>query len=90
MNQPPDEVIVRLLADETGVPASDVDTVTDHVILVAYLMKCLTFPKAEIRRLVSGFRDLYEEMGKKVPSEICALIVRPDTRLKIQRMLRTL
>ncbi len=90
MNQPPDEVIVHLLTDETGIPAIDFDTITDHVILVAYLMKCLTFPKAEIRRLVSGFRDLYEEMGKKVPSEICALIVRPDTRLKIQRMLRAL
>lgn len=80
----PNGNIAKLLTNETGVQNITFNTIVDYVVLVTYLMKCLGFTKTEMRKFIIDFRNCYEELRKKVPANIYAVIIHTDTRAKLK------
>jgi len=68
------------------------DTITDYLLLVVYLARCLGVPKREIGALTSRYSAHAEELRSRVPLGIFDMIVHTDNRTKLDglgRWLRT-
>jgi len=86
----PNQRISKMLAVEAKTRGISFSTVTDYVILMAYLMKQLSVSKTEIRRFLSEYTKCCEELRNKVPTAIFTTIVHTDTRGKISSLLSSL
>lgn len=86
----PSTTIAKLLSQETGVSNISFSTIVDYIILVAYIMKCLSFTKTEIKKFISDFKDSIEELRKRVPPTVFSVIIHTDTRNKLQTLYNNL
>lgn len=67
----------------TGIVNITFSSITDYLILVTYLLKCVGVSKTEMRRLVSDFQTAIEDLRLKLPVSIYTQIMPTDTRKKI-------
>jgi len=78
--------IRALLVREMKLPSSvsvQFDTITDYLILVVYLARCLGTPKREVGALINRYSALTEELRSRVPRRIFDMIVHTDNRAKV-------
>lgn len=78
-----------LLVREMNLPSSasvQFDTITDYLILVVYLARCLSTPKREVGALINRYSALTEELRSRVPRRIFDMIVHTDNRAKVKCM----
>lgn len=61
-------------------------SITDYIILVAYLLKCFGVPKSDIKHFIAEFQDAIEALRKQIPINLFAKIVPTDTRTKLQSL----
>jgi len=66
------------------------DTITDYLILVVYLTRCLGTPKREVGALINRYSALTEELRSRVPMRIFDMIVHTDNRAKVDCVRRWL
>ena len=79
-----DGALSACLEIQTGIRNITFKSITDYIILVAYLLKRFGVPKGEIKRFISKFQDAIETLRKQVPINVFAKIVLTDTRNKLQ------
>lgn len=81
-----------LLLHEVGLVAVRLEfrTVTDYMILVAYLARVLGFPKREVQGMVREYRAAVDDLRKRVPTGVFDTIVHTDNRQKVEGLLRWL
>lgn len=79
-----DGALSTCLEIQTGIRNITFKSITDYIILVAYLLKRFGVPKGEIKRFISEFQDAIETLRKQVPINVFAKIVLTDTRNKLQ------
>lgn len=79
-----DGALSTCLEIQTGIRNITFKSITDYIILVAYLLKRFGVPKGEIKRFISEFQDAIETLRKRVPIRVFTKIVLTDTRNKLQ------
>lgn len=77
-----------LLEGQIGVPSVSFSSITDYVLLVAYLMKGIRCPATERRRFVSAYVDVVERFRREVPYAIFSRVIPTDFRPKTKAALR--
>lgn len=75
--------ITQLLKQETHVGGVDFNDITDYVILLVYLMRCLGFTKTECRQLLSGFVSILERYRADLPFDIYSKVIKTNARSKV-------
>ena len=83
--------IPALLVREISLPPSvtiQFDTITDYLVLIVYLSRCLGVPKREAGRLIKRYSMHAEELRNRVPMRIFDMIVHTDNRAKIGHVSR--
>lgn len=81
--------IPALLKSEIGYAESvqiRFDTITDYLLLLAFLASCLGLPKREVRELVREFSSAAEDLFERVPLNIFSMIVHSDSRSKVRQL----
>lgn len=78
-----DSSVGKSLEIKTGIKNITFNSITDYIVLVVYLLKCLRVPKSDIRRIVADFQKSIEALRKQLPPSIFAKIVLTDTRSKL-------
>lgn len=71
---------------QTGIRSITFKSITDYIILVAYLLKCFGVPKSDIKHFIAEFQDAIESLRKQIPINLFAKIVLTDTRTKLQSL----
>lgn len=66
------------------------DTITDYVVLLAYLACAIGFPKREIAALIRDYQAATEALFAKVPFSIFSVIVHADNRSKVAHLAKWL
>ena len=83
--------IPALMVREISLPPSvtiQFDTITDYLVLIVYLSRCLGVPKREAGRLIKRYSMHAEELRNRVPMRIFDMIVHTDNRAKIGHVSR--
>lgn len=78
-----DSAVTSSLINETGIQNISFKSITDYMILVVYLLKCVGTACKDMRRLIDDFQNELENFRKQLPYPIYARIVATDTRRKI-------
>lgn len=81
-----DGALSSSLEIQTGIRNITFKSITDYVILVVYLLKCFHVPKNEIRKFVTEFQNIIEDLHKQIPANLFAKIVLTDTRPKLKSL----
>ena len=71
---------------QTGIRSITFKSITDYIILVAYLLKCFGVPKSDFKHFIAEFQDAIESLRKQIPINLFAKIVPTDTRTKLQSL----
>lgn len=75
--------VAQLLKQETGVGKVDFSDITDYVVLVAYLMRCMGLTKTECKQFVNGYEAITERYRSELPIEIYSRIIKTTARGKL-------
>lgn len=73
----------QLLKQETGVGKIDFTDITDYVILLVYLMRCMGFTKTECRQLVAGYESILEKYRAELPFIIYSKLIKTSAHGKL-------
>lgn len=73
----------QLLKQETGVGEIDFTDITDYVILLVYLMRCMGFTKTECRQLVAGYESILEKYRAELPFIIYSKLIKTSAHGKL-------
>ncbi len=86
----PNKQISKLLSSETGISNITFDSLVDYIVLIVYLMDRFSFPRSEIKKLISDFTTCCEELRKRVPIQLYSTVVYTSTRNKLQQLFSNL
>ena len=75
--------VAQLLKQETGVGKIDFTDITDYVILLVYLMRCMGFTKTECRQLVAGYESILEKYRAELPFIIYSKLIKTSAHGKL-------
>lgn len=75
--------VAQLLKQETGVGKIDFTDITDYVILLAYLMRCMGFTKTECKQLVAGYESILEKYRAELPFIIYSKLIKTSAHGKL-------
>lgn len=78
--------IKSYISKVTGVDNVTFNTITDYIIVIAYVMKQCANTKTEIRQFVREFSNVCEEFRQAVPVTIYSKIIMTDTRNKLKKL----
>lgn len=74
----------QFLKQETGVSRVDFTDVTDYVVLLVYLMRCMCFTKTECKQFISGYEAAIEKYRAELPFNVYSKIIKTNARGKLQ------
>lgn len=74
------------LKNETGCNNIDFSTITDYIILIAFLLKNYGITKSEINRFINDFEKIIEEFRSKIDISIYNQIIYTDTKKKLSNL----
>ncbi|AIY80172.1 hypothetical protein U728_348 [Clostridium botulinum 202F] len=69
--------------NELNICNIDFNTITDYVILISYLLKCINTSKTEIKKFISDFENIVNQFYQD-NAELCNKILSTDTKNKLQ------
>ena len=77
--------ISRLLEQEMGVGKVKIDftDITDYVILLIYLMRCMVFIKTECKQLIDRYETIIERCRAKLPFDVYSKLIKTNARGKL-------
>lgn len=75
--------MAQLLKQETGVGKIDFTDITDYVILLVYLMRCMGFTKTECKQLVAGYESILEKYRAELPFIIYSKLIKTSAHGKL-------
>ena len=75
--------VAQLLKQETGVGKIDFTDITDYVILLVYLMRCMGFTKTECKQLVAGYESILEKYRAELPFIIYSKLIKTSAHGKL-------
>ena len=75
--------VMQLLKQETGVGKIDFTDITDYVVLLVYLMRCMGFTKTECKQLTAGYETITERFRTELPFNIYSRIIKTTSRGKL-------
>lgn len=80
--------INNVVESETGIKANSMDfrTITDYIILIAFVMKILKCTEQNINKFISEFEKLCETLRKKIPVNIYNKIVYTNIRGQLRTL----
>lgn len=78
--------ITELIKQETGVSGVDFKSITDYVVLLAYLMRRMGFTKTECRQLIANYEAILEHFYKELPFNIYSRLISTTTRNKLAKL----
>ena len=78
--------VSRLLERETGVNKIDFKDITDYVVLVVYLMRCMKLTKTECKQFITGYEGIIEKYRTELPFNIYSCIIKNTTQKKLQAL----
>jgi abortive infection bacteriophage resistance protein len=81
-----DNQVSTAIAHETGVLGVSFSTITDYLVLTAYMLKLFKVSKTEIKRLISTFEVNVECLRTNVPTTVFAQIIHTDNNAKIAQL----
>lgn len=75
--------VSRLLQQETGITGINFDDITDYVVLLTYLMRCMGFSKTECRQFLAAYETTLERFRSELPFNIYSKLVRTNAKNKL-------
>ena len=75
--------VAQLLKQETSVGKIDFTDITDYVILLVYLMRCMGFTKTECKQLVAGYESILEKYRAELPFIIYSKLIKTSAHGKL-------
>lgn len=75
--------VSQLLKQETGVEGIDFADVTDYVVLLTYLLRCMHLIKTESKQFVNDYERTIEHYRLKLPFSIYSTVIKTPTRGKL-------
>lgn len=75
--------VAQLLKQETGVGKIDFADITDYIILLVYLMRCMGFTKTECKQLVAGYESILEKYRAELPFIIYSKLIKTSAHGKL-------
>ena len=75
--------VTQLIKQETGVNKTDFTDITDYVVLLIYLMRCMHFTKKECKQFITGFESITERFRSDLPFNIYSKIIKTNVRNKL-------
>lgn len=79
--------ISAVLENETGIKGIDFQSITDYVILIAFVLKRIQIPKREITRFVRDFVSEVEHLKTEIPANLFNKIILTSNHDKIEQLL---
>ena len=73
----------QLLVGSTNVKNITFDTITDYLVLIVYLLSLLCYKKTEMKKIVSSFDSLCEDLRKKIDFSVYSQIIYTNNKQKI-------
>ena len=82
----PGKPLERCMEIGTGVDGITFGTITDYIILIAYMMRSLGSSKTDCKRFLNAYLHLIESGWISLPDNLAVRIAGSDVRRKISRM----
>ena len=83
-----DSNLCKYLEKEIGCPNINFNTITDYIILIAFLLKNYGISKKELKRFINDFEIIIEDFRKNVPINIYNQIIYTDTKNKLTKTIQ--
>ena len=61
----------------------DFTDITDYVILLIYLMRCMVFIKTECKQLIDRYETIIERCRAKLPFDVYSKLIKTNARGKL-------
>jgi abortive infection bacteriophage resistance protein len=78
-----DSTFCKYLENEIGCTNIDFSTITDYILLIAFLLKKYCITKTEINRFISDFEEAIEDFRNSIPINIYSQIIHTDSKTKL-------
>lgn len=78
--------VAQLLKQETGVGKVDFTDITDYVVLVTYLMCCMSLTKTECKQFINGYETIIEQYRAGLPFNVYSRIIKTTARGKLETL----
>ena len=78
--------VAQLLKQETGVGKVDFSDITDYVVLVTYIMRCMGLTKTECKQFINGYEAIIEQYRAELPFNVYSRIIRTTARGKLKAL----
>jgi abortive infection bacteriophage resistance protein len=79
--------ISSVLENETGISGIDFLSITDYVILIAFILRKIQIPNLEIKRFVKDFSSEVEHLNTMIPVSLFNKIILTTNRAKLEKLL---
>lgn len=76
--------IGELVSADAGIAEVDFNDVTDYMVLLAYLMTKMRFPKREVMRFVGQYAKTLERYRSLLPFDIYSKVIKTTARSKVE------
>ena len=78
--------VAQLLKQETRVGKVDFSDITDYVVLVTYIMRCMGLTKTECKQFINGYEAIIEQYRAELPFNVYSRIIRTTARGKLKAL----
>lgn len=82
----PPKRLMEFIHSETGISNITFNNIVDYVIVLIYLLKKLSIPKRELKRVVRHFSNESERLRKSIPISVHTSIMSSELRIKIKSL----
>ena len=78
--------LCKYLESEIGCPNIDFNTITDYILIIAFLLKKYEISKTELNRFINEYESIIEEFRNNIPFNIYSQIIYTDTKQKLSQL----
>lgn len=85
-----DKQVCNAISNVTGVDGLTFETITDYIVMIAYILSLLKAPKTDIKKLISSFTETTERLRKIIPISVYNQIIHTNNNGKIQKLKKSI
>lgn len=81
-----DTQVSNTISNASGVSNPSFGTITDYLVLVIYQLKLIGVSKTELKRIITNYTLIVEDLRSKIPIRIFNQIIHTDNNIKISAL----
>ena len=78
--------LCKYIESEIGCTNIDFSTITDYILIIAFLLKKYKISKTELNHFINEYENIIEEFRNNIPFNIYSQIIHTDTKLKLTQL----